>query len=79
MTARDRHLPTFKGALKRRILTYGQKTSQDVSYMTFWDETVLGFLRRFPIQVLTKLSPAKLQWATSLGLQADMAAVILIL
>jgi len=22
-------------------LTYGQKTSQDVSYMTFWDETVL--------------------------------------
>jgi len=41
MTARDRHLPTFKGALKRLILTYGQKTSQDVSYMTFWDETVL--------------------------------------
>ncbi|KAG1948742.1 plectin [Pimephales promelas] len=25
MTAWDRHLPTFKGALKRRILTYGKK------------------------------------------------------
>jgi len=23
------------------MLTYGQKTSQDVSYMTSWDETVL--------------------------------------
>jgi len=23
------------------MLTYGQKTSQDVSYMTTWDETVL--------------------------------------
>jgi len=22
-------------------LTYGQKTSQNVSYMTFWDETAL--------------------------------------
>jgi len=32
---------TFKGTLKRRMLTYGQKTSQDVSYMTTWDETVL--------------------------------------
>jgi len=24
----------FKGTLKRRMLTYGQKTSQGVSYMT---------------------------------------------
>jgi len=32
---------TFKGTLKRRMLTYGQKTSQDVSYMTSWDETAL--------------------------------------
>jgi len=23
------------------MLTYGQKTSQDISYMTSWDETVL--------------------------------------
>jgi len=23
------------------MLTYGQKTSQDVSYMTSWDETAL--------------------------------------
>jgi len=29
----------FKGTLKRRMLTYGQNTSQD-SYMTSWDETV---------------------------------------
>jgi len=36
MTARDRHVSTFKG-----MLTYGQKTSQDVSYKTSWDETVL--------------------------------------
>jgi len=46
MTARDRHLPTFKGALKRRILTYGQNTSQNVSYMTIWDETVLAIMLR---------------------------------
>jgi len=26
------------------MLTYGQKTSQDVSYMTSWDETALAFL-----------------------------------
>jgi len=25
-------------------LTYGQKTSQNVSYMTFWDETVLRYV-----------------------------------
>jgi len=24
------------------MLTYGQKTSQDVSYMTSWDETALN-------------------------------------
>jgi len=33
-------------------LTYGQKTSQNVSYMTSWDETVLQLfshpLTRFP-------------------------------
>jgi len=51
MTVRDRHLPTFKGALKRRILTYGQNTPQDVSYMTFWDETVLEGL----IQIKTRI------------------------
>jgi len=25
------------------MLTYGQKTSQDVSYMTSWDETALEY------------------------------------
>jgi len=37
MTARDRHLPTFKVALKRRILTYGQKTSQQVPRRQLYD------------------------------------------
>ncbi len=35
-----------------------------------------SFPRRSPIQVLTRLNPAQLQWATGLGLQGDMAVAI---
>jgi len=34
------------------MLTYGQKTSQDVSCMTTWDETVLHIP---PVQQTTKI------------------------
>jgi len=31
------------------MLTYGQNTSQNVSYMTFWDETVLNSHLKMPL------------------------------
>jgi len=37
-------LLVLKGTVKRRMLMYGQKMSQDVSYMTSWDETDLSTL-----------------------------------
>jgi len=56
MTARDRHVTDVLGYPKKADVDVWSKTSQDVSYMTSWDETELNTLTNLRVLFFPHIS-----------------------